>query len=155
MTAPEPPEGEGFDLQAVYAENGVEPFRFRWADQWWELPHLLMLDFEVQARVEEFDPTTTTKDDINIFFVDVMGQEQADRWRQVTRPAPMLMAMLRQWVKHSGGTPGESAASDGSSKSTGRPSKRTSTGGTGSASRTRSTAKKATPAKAVTAPVSS
>lgn len=155
MTAPQPPEGEGYDLQAVYAEN-VKPFWFRWADRWWQLPHLKMLDFEVQARVETFqdviaaaDGVDQMRERVNELFDMLMGDVQGADWRMVPRPGNAILEMFQAWAKHSGATEGEASASDGSSRSTGRPSKRTSSGSTGSASRKRS------PRKAVTAPASS
>lgn len=156
-----PPEGEGYDLQAVYAEN-LKPFWFRWGNRWWQLPHLRMLDFEVQARVESFQDDVTAVGDnvdqlralVNGLFDMLLGEEQGVEWRLISRPGDAILDMIHAWMKHSGATPGESAASDGSSKSTGRPSKRTSTGTTGSGSRRRSTAKKVAP-KPVTAPASS
>jgi len=150
VTEVQPPEGEGYDLQQVYAEK-IRPFWFRWADRWWQLPHLKMVDFEVQAKVESFealaekigDDVDAAKAEVNALFDLLMGDAQAADWRATARPVGMLFDMLRAWVKHSGAEPGESPASDGSSKSTGRPSKRTSTGSTESASRRRSPAKKA------------
>lgn len=165
MSDRRPPEGEGYDLQKVYAEK-AKPFWFHWEDQWWTLPHLRMLDFEVQARVSEFDfgelaevsgdeAIEAAKAKVNELFALLMGPEQAAEWAEVSRPLEPLLDMIQQWSKHSGADQGESSASAGSSRSTGRPSKRTSTASTGSGSRKRSTAKKAAPAKAVTPPVSS
>ena len=152
MSEVKPPEGEGYDLQRVYAEQ-VRPFWFRWADRWWQLPHLKMLDYEVQARIEAFDFGELTSDDaakqkINELFDLIMGPEQGAEWRTVTRPANMILDMIRAWAKHSGTEAGEAPASSGSSASTGRPSKPTSTASTASASRKRSPAKKAAPRKA-------
>jgi hypothetical protein len=152
MTELGPPEGEGYDLQRVYAEK-LRPFWFRWGDRWWQLPHLRMLDFEVQARVEAFDfaaltaneaDTELAKRKVNELFDLLMGAEQGQAWQAVSpRPFGMLLDMIQAWSAHSGAEPGEAPASDGSSGSTGRPSKRTSTGSTASASRRRSPAKKA------------
>lgn len=157
-TVQQPPEGEGYDLQQVYAE-AAKPFWFRWADRWWQLPHLRMLDFEVQAAVESFDFAELTgegvtaeqaKAKVNELFDLIMGEQQGQDWRKQTRPLPMLLDMLQAWMKHSGAEQGEASASGGSSRSTGRPSKRTSTGSTGSASRRRSKA-----VQAASPPVSS
>lgn len=163
MTSFEPPAGEGYDLQAVYAENS-KPFYFRWADRWWMLPHLKNLDFEVQAKVETFDfsmltgtnvDLDTARNRIDDLFNLVMGDEQGTEWRAVNpRPVNMLLDMLQSWTKHSGVKEGEASASEGSSRSTGRPSKRTSKGSTASASRRRSPAK-AAPEAAVTPPENS
>ncbi len=153
MAERKPPEGKGYDLQKVYAE-GAESFWFRWADQWWEMPHPKMLDFEVQVEIEAFDVTSFIPEDaegrqaveaarskMNEFFTMIMGVEQGAEWAKVpSRPLPMMLDMLTQWRDHTKASMGEAPASTGSSKSTGRPSKRTSTASTGSASRRRSKA---------------
>ncbi len=153
MADRKPPAGKGDDLQADYLEE-AEPYWFRWAGQWWELPHPRMLDFKTQLRVENFDVSALTGDDtdsadietaaqkaIDDLFTLVMGEEQGAEWAQITpRPLPMLLDVLDRWRKHAGTGEGESPASTGSSKSTGRPSKPTSTATTASASRKRSKA---------------
>jgi hypothetical protein len=138
-----------FDLQQVYAEQ-AGPFRFRWADRVWELPHLRMLDFEVQLKVATFADSLTgvtdvegTRDRINDLFSLIMGVEQGEAWAKVQRPVNMIGQLFEQWTKHSGAAEGESSASNGSSTSTGRPSKPTSTASTTSASRRRTPVKKA------------
>lgn len=162
MTDLQPPEGEGYDLQRVYAEK-LKPFWFRWEDQWWTLPHPKMLDFEVQAEIESFDFSALTdegsdieaaKGRLNTLYDLIMGEEQGTRWRATTRPVQMQLDMLNEWIARAGGQQGEAPASNDSSVSTGRPSKRTSSGSTASGSRRRSPAKKAA-AKAATAPASS
>lgn len=158
MADRKPPEGKGYDLQKVYAEN-AEPFWFRWDDQWWSLPHPKMLDFEVQVRVESFNTADLfpdgddTPDDkigeiakakMDEFFALLMDDEQAAEWAEVpVRPLPMMLDMLSQWKDHIKAAEGESPASTSSSKSTGRPSKRTSAGTTKSGSPRRSRALKA------------
>ncbi len=158
MAERKPPEGKGYDLQTVYAEN-AEPFWFRWDDQWWTLPHPKMLDFEVQVRVESFNTADlfpdgddtpdeqigeVAKAKMDEFFALIMDAEQAAEWAQVkVRPLTMMLDMLSQWKDHIKAAEGESTASAGSSKSTGRPSKRTSATTTGSASPRRSRARKA------------
>lgn len=151
MSDLQPPEGEGYNLQRVYAEK-AKPFWFFWEDRWWKLPNLQMLDFEVQIQVAEFDFGSLTEDSaglaeakekVNSLFDLIMGEEQGPEWRKTVRPINMINDMLRSWGEHSGSESGESSASDGSSKSTGRPSKPTSKGSTGSASRRRSPARKA------------
>ncbi|WP_250029812.1 hypothetical protein [Paractinoplanes maris] len=142
---------EPYDLQRVYAERAGKPFEFTWADRVWTLPNLLMLDIEVQDRIENLDPGSSTVETFNSLFDDIMGAEQGAEWRQQVRPLPMLMDLLAAWTEHSGAQLGEAPASDDSSKSTGRPSKRTSKGSTASASRKPSRA----PRKAATPRVSS
>jgi hypothetical protein len=147
VTARRPPAGAGYDLQRDYT-TGLEPFWFRWADQWWDLPHLKMLDFETQLQVismqdqvAEFNDVERVKAALNDLFTMLMGAEQAAEFAKVDRPIQALMDMLHRWRDHSGDTEeeqGESSASAGSSPSTGRPSKRTSSGSTASASPKRS-----------------
>ena len=134
---------EGYDLQRVYGEKVGGPFSFRWADRWWTLPNMLMLDFEVQDRIENLDTTAADKDALNALFDELLGPEQAPEWRKAARPIGALLDMLRQWTEHSKAKLGESPASDGSSKSTGRPSNPTSAASTASNSRKSSTAKRA------------
>lgn len=147
-----PPAGQGYDLQRVYSENKPD-FWFRWADRWWRLPNLNMLDVEVQVRVMSFQGRVSEDNTdaaallgfVNELFDLLMeaGHEgQAADWRDVpARPLSMLMDLLHQWGEQSGADEGEDSASAGSSKSTGRPSKRTSRPSTGSASARRSTAR--------------
>jgi hypothetical protein len=138
-------EKKPYDLQRLYAEKAGGPFEFTWGDRTWTLPNLLMLDIEVQDRIENVDPSGGVES-FNQLFDDIMGAEQGAEWRKQVRPLPMLMDLLQAWTEHSGAQLGEAPASAGSSKSTARPSKRTSTGSTASASRGRSrAAKKASP----------
>lgn len=116
---------EIYDLQRLYAEKAGKPFTFRWADQEWTLPHMRMLDIEVQDRIENID-TSAGVEVLNALFDELLGAEQGARWRSTVRPLPMILDLFQAWLDHSKGALGESAASAGSSKSTGRPSKRTS-----------------------------
>lgn len=154
MTDMTPPEGEGYDLQRIYAEK--KPFWFYWADRWWKLPNLQMIDFEIQVKVATFDFADLTEDaagveaakkKVNDLFDLIMGEEQGAQWRLVSRPIQPMLEILHRWSEHSGAESGESSASNGSSGSTGRPSKRPSKPSTGSGSRRRSAAKPA-PVKA-------
>jgi hypothetical protein len=146
MTERKPPPGKGDDVQRDYTED-IETYWFRWADQWWELPHRKMLDFKKVLR------TLTLQDKVNDITADnvedlikefdgvflmLMGPEQGAEFLEVEdRPIEFLMDTLKRWRAHSGETEedrGEFSASDDSSKSTGRPSKRTSSGSTASGS---------------------
>ena len=142
---------ETYDLQRLYAEKAGEAFTFRWADREWTLPSVYMLDIEVQHRVENVD-SNAGMDALNSLFDDLLGAEQGARWREVTRPLPMIFDLFQAWMDHSKGALGESAASTGSSKSTGRPSKRTSKPSTASDSRKPSSRRSRTTG---TAPVNS
>ncbi|GGN39443.1 hypothetical protein FHR83_006717 [Actinoplanes campanulatus] len=152
MTEFAPPPGQGYDLQRTYAENKPD-FWFRWADRWWRLPNMHMLDFDIQVdvmgfqgRVSEDNPDVNAlKAMVNDLFdliMDAGHEGQASDWRAVKpRPLPMLMDLLSQWSEQSGVDEGESSASTSSSPSTGRPSKRTSKPSTASGSARRSTAR--------------
>jgi hypothetical protein len=71
----------------------------------------------------------------------MIGEEQFDRLDKIDKPFDErhLEAVFREWASHDVTTPGEVAASSRSSKSTGRPSKRTSNGSTDSPSPASST----------------
>jgi hypothetical protein len=156
-----PPPGQGYDLQKVHAEQSP-PFWFKWADRWWMLPNVNLLDFEVHIEVLGFAgklsdlSDVATEDDIkalteyvnNLFvkLLDAGKPGQGADFLKCSRPLKMIVDLIFQWKEHSGGDEGESSASAGSSKSTGRPSKRTSTATTKSGSRTRSTARTRKPA---------
>lgn len=145
-----PPPGKGYDLQREYTK-GVEPFWFHWEDQWWMLPHGKMIDFEKLLRVAKLQDNLSNIGDadveeamemLNDTFAMLMGDEQGAEFAKVNRPLGALMDTLTLWREHSGEAEeeaGESLASTVSSKSMGRPSKRTSNGSTASASRGRST----------------
>lgn len=145
-------EKKPYDLQRLYAEKAGVPFQFTWADQVWELPSLRMLDIATQERFENLDTAAANVETVNTLFDEIMGVEQGARWREVVRPLPMIFDLFQAWLDHSKADLGESAASDGSSKSTGRPSKRTSNGSTASASAKPSSRK---PRKTATPRVSS
>jgi hypothetical protein len=163
MTVRKPPPGKGYDLQREYTE-GIEPYWFKWEDQWWELPHRKMLDYEKLLRVAQLQDTFREIDTadveeviakLNGTFTMLMGEEQGADFAKVNRPLEFLMDTLSRWREHSGEQEeetGESSASTGSSKSTERPSKRTSTGSTKSGSRRPSTPRAR---KTATPPVSS
>jgi hypothetical protein len=149
VTIRQPPAGKGYDLQREYTE-GIESFWFRWEDQWWELPHRKMLDFEKTLKVaklqDKFSNITTDNiddaaEELKDTFTMLMGDEQGAEFAKVDRPIEALVKLLNQWREHSGEADeetGESSASDGSSKSTGRPSKRTSNSSSASGSPRRS-----------------
>lgn len=156
MTARKPPPGvTGHNIQRDYTAN-IEPYWFQWADQWWELPHLKLLDFEVQLDVlgmqglaEDLTDAESAKNALNSLFDLLMDPEQAAEWRKVSRPIGALMDILGRWRTHcdvSEEEAGESSASTGSSVSTGRPSSRTSAASTKSASAKRSTPRARKPA---------
>ncbi|BAL87294.1 hypothetical protein AMIS_20740 [Actinoplanes missouriensis 431] len=149
-----PPPGQGYDLQKVHTEQNPE-FWFRWADRWWMLPNIHLLDFDTHIDVLSFgskfanisDDATEAdiavlKEHVSALFAKLLDEGRAGQgadFIKVKRPLNVLLDLIDQWKSHSGSDEGEASASAGSSKSTGRPSKRTSTATTKSGSRTRST----------------
>jgi hypothetical protein len=115
-----------FDLDAAIATvvNDADhtPFRFRFFDTEWELPHLGTLDVWTMVAAAEAGDTGAALSVLELAF----GQ----RWEEFHgHPLPQLGldALFRAYSEHSGLTPGESVASTGSSASTGRRSKQIST----------------------------
>ena len=144
---------EIFDLDAVYAEERGEPFRFRWQGRDWELPPFGEIDLRAieslkdLAALADADETNIAELDISAFnklLEHGLGPEQWVEWEKVSQPGTAVIRLLNEWQKHSGADVGEAPASTDSSKSTGRPSKRTSSGATGSGSAKRSPARKRT-----------
>jgi hypothetical protein len=134
--------GKPDDLDAAYAEIRKQPYDFQFAGRSWSLPHLSDLDYRLMNRIESYTTLTTTE--LEGLFNEILG-DQAEQWGQTKVPTPVLYMVFERWIKHSGGELGEEPASSGSSGSTGKSSRRTSGGTTGSGSRKRSTAKKAAP----------
>jgi hypothetical protein len=123
-----------YDLQRLYEEKAGGPFEFTWADQTWSMPNMRMLDIATQDRIENLEVSGSGVETINELFDDLMGTEQGQRWRAVVRPLPMILDLFQAWLEHSKQAMGEQPASAGSSKSTGRPSKRTSNSSSASGS---------------------
>jgi hypothetical protein len=123
-----------FDLQRLYEEKTGGPFTFTWANQVWSLPNMRMLDIATQERIEGLNDAAANVETINVLFDELLGAEQGEQWRHVTRPLGMISDLFSAWLDHSKQAMGESQASAGSSKSTGRPSKRTSKASTASGS---------------------
>jgi len=142
-------EPEVFDLDAVYAEERGEPFTFTWEGRRWELPAFGDIDWraagmqaEMEAAADADGMAEVGVETLQKLFRFAFGEEQADRWEKARQPAPAMVRLFSEWQKRSGAAVGESPASTGSSPSTGRPSRRTSTASTGSGSARRSTARK-------------
>jgi hypothetical protein len=112
-----------FDLDALAAEEVAEPFRFTFGGQAFE------------AAV--FDPRALGPfgvGDIDAGLRYMLGREQAARLAAVEQPLGMgqLQALVAAWTAHFGMDAGKAPASSRSSKSTVRPSKRTSNASTAS-----------------------
>lgn len=114
-----------FDLDAVIAEEQatVEPFEFTFDGETYYLPGVVDV-----AAIAQF-----TRGEIDGAMRRLLG---ADQWQRiidstVTLSQRAVVALMSEYAERSGGAPlGELSASTGSSKNTGRPSKRTSNGST-------------------------
>ncbi len=125
----EQPTDDGFDLDAAWAEQRREPFKFRWTGVWWSVPHLSeIVDWRQVADADSMDLAAIQK-----LLKTGLG-ERAEEWEQVTQPVPAMFKLYDQWMVHSGMKPGEAPGSDDSSQSTEEPSPPTSTTTTASAS---------------------
>lgn len=143
---------EGLDLQRLHAETRHKPYKFRWADRWWELPHPQDLPDgifdaygELTKLAEADDERELSAEDITAvrhLLATAFGKRQ---WAQITELEPLPLSatflLFNGWMKWSGGDLGESSSSVGSSNGTAGRSKRTSRASTtGSTSARRSTA---------------
>lgn len=149
------PARKGDSLVAAYAEIRRDPYVFEWPEgRWWSLPHPGDLDYRLLGELEQIDDKVADLEYLEGLFARIFGPDQAEAWQQVEVPTPVLFLLFDRYMKHAGAELGEDGASNASSKNTGTRSRRTSAGTTGSASRKRSTAKKAAP-KAASPPVKS
>lgn len=113
-----------FDLDAFVAESLGEPFVFKFGGE--EFTVAPAPDMRIIA---EFDGGSM------MVCLQLMLGDDYERFAAIpTKTAILtrdgLLKLLTQWTKHQRASLGESSASTGSSKSTGRPSKRTSNGST-------------------------
>lgn len=143
---------EGLDLQRLHAETRREPYRFRWADKWWELPHTQDLPDTIFDAFEDLTQIAEAGDEQELSAADVDTIRQVlhsafgkRQWQQIQDAEPIPLSaqflLFNRWMKWSGENLGESSSSTGSSESTAGRSKRTSRGSTtGSTSAKRSTA---------------
>ncbi|MEU3452184.1 hypothetical protein ABZ671_00875 [Micromonospora sp. NPDC006766] len=132
-------DDEGFDLDAAWAEEEREPFKFRWRGVWWVVPHLGDLDWRASSLADEMDV-----DAIRELFDLALPDERKEEWNRVKQPAPAMVRLFKEWTMHSGEEPGETQGSVDSSPSTGPASKRTSTATTKSGSAKPSSARRKT-----------
>lgn len=140
---------EVFDLDALYAEQRKAPFQFRWSGETWELPAFSDIDWRALQLAVEIESLANVDNvaDVDVTIIQRMfgyafSPEQAERWERVPQSTTAMIALFGQWQRHGGADMGESSASTDSSASTGRPSRRTSTGTTASGSRPRSSARR-------------
>lgn len=132
--------------ERYHREVAKKPYTFPWAGRDWRLPHMAGLDYRIQNKISKFEQLDM--DGLEELFEQMIGKDQIDAWGEVEVPGDYLLMVFTDWLEHSGEQPGEDSASNVSSKNTGTKSRRTSGANTpASASRSRSSAKKATPAK--------
>lgn len=117
---------EVFDLDAVARDATGEPFRFRFDGEEYELPP--QMDFRAVARLT-----------VGQLYEAMELALGADQWQRVLDAEAVLTMdaitkLFEAYSLHGGLALGESSASTGSSRSTVRPSKRTSGGTTRSIS---------------------
>lgn len=122
-------EKEGFDLDAAWAEEEREPFRFRWSGVWWEVPHLGDMDWRAVSLADEMDVNA-----IRELFDLALPEERQGEWARTKQPTPAMIKLFRAWLAHSGMASGETQGSGDSSPSTEPASKPTSPATTKSAS---------------------
>lgn len=126
---------EMFDLDALESEG--TPFRFRFGGEDYEFP--ADLDFALIDLIGNLDDDPT-KVDISVLTRLARRLFGSEQWARVEASdasfgVVKLIGLMNAYQKHLGVSLGELQASTGSSKSTVRPSKRTSNGSTGSRSR--------------------
>jgi hypothetical protein len=117
---------EVFDLDAVAREAAGEPFRFRFGGEDYELPSHVDIRAIAKLSIGQFYEALQL----------MLGDEQ---WQRMLAADAVfddqtLRSLMEAYAAHSGTELGESSASTGSSRSTVRPSKRTSNGTTRSIS---------------------
>ena len=110
-----------FDLDALAAEAGGEPFRFTFGGEEYELPP--RIDFRVGVALAEGDSVGAVRYMLGEHWQRILDSEQ-------TLDGHLAGELLKAYMEHSRTNVGESEASSRSSKSTARPSKRTSKGTT-------------------------
>jgi hypothetical protein len=127
------------DLDAAYAAIRRTPYRFRFADQAWELPHIGELDYRLQQEIENANGLDTAA--LEALFARCFGKEQAARWALIEVPLSALFMLFERWLRFCGVEMGEAPASNDSSASIGEKSRPTSDTTTSSGSRRRSSGK--------------
>jgi hypothetical protein len=112
-----------FDLDALAAEaDGKEPFRFQFGGEAYELPS------ELDIRGTAALSSGRVYEGLQMLLGDEQWQRMQDADAVLTDR--MLGALFEAYAEHAGLSLGESSASTDSSRSTVRPSKRTSNGTT-------------------------
>lgn len=111
-----------FDLDALGVEETTEPFVFTFGGEEFKIPH-------------HYDPRIfrrANQGDLAGALLAMIGAEQFDRLDKIDKPFDErhMTALFNAWASHDVTSVGEAKASSRSSKSTGRPSKRTSSGTT-------------------------
>ncbi|MFE5853537.1 hypothetical protein ACFQ61_10035 [Streptomyces sp. NPDC056500] len=104
-----------FNLNAVKAEGGLDPFRFLWASKEDPNRRLTMQHMDglnVWPLLEAADGGDHRA--MTGIFKEALGKEQWDEFRKTPLPQYKLKALFREYQKHSGQESGESPASSDS-----------------------------------------
>lgn len=122
-----------FDLDAVASEVTREPFEFTFGGETYTLSPTF--DIRIVGHLTEGEVIEALR--------LTLGDEQWDQMQasETVLTSEQFKALFDAYMKHCGIDAGEASASTGSSRSTGRPSKRTSSGSTASSSRNSSRAR--------------
>lgn len=130
-----------FDLDAAYAEQAGEPFRFRWRGVEWEFPPLADSDWRILSLADKLNNIqgsdtldTEAVAALEKLFRLAVPEERAEEWEKTRQPISAMITLFGRWMQHSGQRPGETLGSDGSSTSTAEPSPLTSSATTESGS---------------------
>jgi hypothetical protein len=115
-----------FDLDALEFVETTEPFVFKFGGE----------EFTIAAHYDPRIFRLARNGDLSSALERMIGKEQFDRLDQIDQPFDErhMDAVFNAWATHDVTTVGDAKASSSSSKSTGRPSKRTSNGSTTSRS---------------------
>jgi hypothetical protein len=117
-----------FNLDALASEgDGRAVFEFTFGGETYELPP------EMDVRAASALSAGRVYEGLGMLLGDVQWSRMQAAEQILTEK--MLSALLQEYAAHMGIDLGESSASTGSSRSTGRPSKRTSNGSTAARSR--------------------
>ncbi|MFF0389679.1 hypothetical protein ACFYS8_13450 [Kitasatospora sp. NPDC004615] len=96
-----------FNLDAVQAEAGLDPFVVHWGGARWSFAHMQSLDMWKALEV-------TAKVDIEVIMGTLrmaLGNENWTEFQKTPLPGYKLRALWKAYQEHSGTTAGESSAS--------------------------------------------
>lgn len=111
-----------YDLDALVVEaENAPPFKFKWRGEVWQMPLMNAMQFRDQLDLEN----ATVEESMRL----IMGEDQFEQFIAEPISTGRMRDLIAAWQRFQGLEPGESAASSRSSRSTARPSKRTSRSG--------------------------